>query len=84
MSVARLAAAEMSPGRTLSAPWCSGLTRCPVKAEIGGSNPLGVAIRQRTRPARPAGLAARAALGRPILDLRFPFDALRAEDLHCK
>ncbi len=26
------------------ARWCSGLTYCPVKAEIGGSNPLRVAI----------------------------------------
>ena len=30
-------------GLALAAPWCSGLTRRPVKAEIGGSNPLGVA-----------------------------------------
>ena len=27
-----------------AAPWCSGLTCHPVKVEIGGSNPLGVAI----------------------------------------
>lgn len=26
------------------APWCSGLTRFPVKEEIVGSNPIGVAI----------------------------------------
>ncbi len=26
-----------------AAPWCSGLTCHPVKVEIGGSNPLGVA-----------------------------------------
>ena len=26
-----------------AAPWCSGLTYCPVKAEIAGSNPVGVA-----------------------------------------
>ena len=30
---------KMSP----TAPWCSGLTRHPVKVETGGSNPLGVA-----------------------------------------
>ena len=28
---------------TRAAPWCSGLTYCPVKAEIAGSNPVGVA-----------------------------------------
>ncbi len=27
------------------APWCSGLTRLPVKEEIGSSNLLGVAIK---------------------------------------
>ena len=27
----------------VKAPWCSGLTYCPVKAEIAGSNPVGVA-----------------------------------------
>ena len=29
--------------RSRAAPWCSGLTRRPVKAEIVGSNPIGVA-----------------------------------------
>ena len=28
-----------------AAPWCSGLTRHPVKVEIVGSNPIGVASR---------------------------------------
>ncbi len=37
--------------RSDAAVWCSGLTRCPVKAEIGGSNPLTVANRIRTGPA---------------------------------
>ena len=27
-------------------PWCSGLTRLPVKEEIGSSNLLGIAINQ--------------------------------------
>ena len=30
-------------GEQPAAPWCSGLTYCPVKAEIAGSNPVGVA-----------------------------------------
>jgi hypothetical protein len=30
-------------GTVHAAPWCSGLTCHPVKVEIGGSNPLGVA-----------------------------------------
>ncbi len=30
----------------VKAPWCSGLTYCPVKAEIAGSNPVGVATNQ--------------------------------------
>ena len=36
-----------------AAPWCSGLTRHPVKVEIVGSNPIGVA--KQPRPARGAG-----------------------------
>ena len=32
------------PSEAGEAPWCSGLTCHPVKVEIGGSNPLGVAI----------------------------------------
>src|SRR5690606_5365862 len=32
-----------------AAPWCSGLTCPPVKVEIGGSNPLGVAISATNR-----------------------------------
>ena len=31
------------PLHDFAAPWCSGLTYCPVKAEIAGSNPVGVA-----------------------------------------
>ncbi len=34
------------------APWCSGLTRLPVKEEIGSSNLLGVAIKQKLKTAR--------------------------------
>ena len=32
------------------APWCSGLTYCPVKAEIAGSNPVGVATNWSLSP----------------------------------
>src|SRR5207302_5380952 len=32
-----------------AAPWCSGLTCLPVTEEIGGSNPLGVAIQNKFR-----------------------------------
>ena len=34
-----------------AAPWCSGLTRLPVKEEIGSSNLLGVAILLTSLPA---------------------------------
>lgn len=32
------------------APWCSGLTRLPVKEEIGSSNLLGVATKLQLTP----------------------------------
>ncbi len=36
------------------APWCSGLTRLPVKEEIGSSNLLGVATQSSLNPVTPA------------------------------
>ena len=37
-----------------AAPWCSGSTYCPVKAEIAGSNPVGVAtVFRRSSPRSP-------------------------------
>ena len=31
-------------------PWCSGLTRLPVKEEIGSSNLLGIALMTKQKP----------------------------------
>ena len=38
-----------------AAAWCSGLTRRPVKAEIGGSNPLAVARMDKQSPGNTPG-----------------------------
>ena len=35
----------LEPTVAYAVPWCSGLTRLPVKEEIGSSNLLGIAIK---------------------------------------
>ncbi len=57
------------------APWCSGLTRFPVKEEIVGSNPIGVAIAKlsngRTHGSDPCSLGSNpsfAAIG-PLINV---------------
>ena len=51
-----------------AAPWCSGLTRLPVKEEIGSSNLLGVATSFLTRLLLSASVLLRSMLVDPRLD----------------